>query len=52
MMFNNYQTSNTVNQKRRICFVVSSIQTVKAFLVDQIRALQAQYDVSVVANTE
>jgi|SRR5208283_1089605 len=51
-MLKKIKIGNETCQKRKICFVVSSIQTVKAFLVDQIRALQVRYDVSVVANTD
>lgn len=38
--------------KHRICFVVSSIMTVKAFLMDQLTALRREYDVTVIANTD
>jgi glycosyltransferase involved in cell wall biosynthesis len=36
---------------KRICFVVSSEMTIKAFLIDQLRALSAQHKLCVVANT-
>jgi lipopolysaccharide/colanic/teichoic acid biosynthesis glycosyltransferase/glycosyltransferase involved in cell wall biosynthesis len=37
--------------KRRICVVVASEMTVRAFLVRQLRAMQSEYDVTVVVNT-
>ena len=37
--------------KPRLCYVVSSELTVKAFLLEHIRAAAAQHDISVVANT-
>ena len=37
---------------KRICVVVSSEMTIKAFLVDQLRALSSQHQVSVVANAK
>jgi len=37
--------------KRRICVVVASEMTVRAFLVRQLRAMQAEYDLTVVVNT-
>jgi glycosyltransferase involved in cell wall biosynthesis len=36
--------------RRRLCYVVSSEMTVKAFLMEHIRAAAARYDVTVVAN--
>ena len=37
--------------KKKICIVVSSMMTVKVFLMDHIAALSQKYSVSVVANT-
>jgi len=37
--------------KKKICIVVSSMMTVKVFLLDHIAALSQKYNVSVVANT-
>ena len=37
--------------KRRICVVVASEMTVRAFLVRQLRAMQSEYDLTVVVNT-
>lgn len=37
--------------KKNICFVVSSMTTVKAFLLDHVTAFSQMYDVSVIANT-
>jgi lipopolysaccharide/colanic/teichoic acid biosynthesis glycosyltransferase/glycosyltransferase involved in cell wall biosynthesis len=37
--------------KRRICVVVASEMTVRAFLVRQLRAMQSVYDLTVVVNT-
>jgi lipopolysaccharide/colanic/teichoic acid biosynthesis glycosyltransferase/glycosyltransferase involved in cell wall biosynthesis len=37
--------------KRRICVVVASEMTVRAFLVRQLRAMQSDYDLTVVVNT-
>ena len=37
--------------KRRACVIVASEMTVRAFLRGHLRAMQAEYDVTVVANT-
>jgi len=37
--------------KRRICVVVASEMTVRAFLVRQLHAMQSEYDLTVVVNT-
>lgn len=37
--------------KRKICFVVSSEMTIKAFLLNHIRTLSDSYDISIVVNT-
>ena len=37
--------------KKKVCFVVASEMTVKAFLLEQIAALSERYEVTVVANT-
>jgi lipopolysaccharide/colanic/teichoic acid biosynthesis glycosyltransferase/glycosyltransferase involved in cell wall biosynthesis len=37
--------------KRRICVVVASEMTVRAFLVRQLRAMQSEYELTVVVNT-
>ena len=39
-----------MNEKKNICIVVSSPSTVKAFLVDQIKALSREYRVDIIAN--
>src|SRR5258708_31017174 len=36
---------------KRICYVVSSDITIKAFLIDQLRALATRHSLSVVVNT-
>ena len=36
----------------RLCFVVASEMTVRAFLLDHLRALSTRFDVTVVANTD
>lgn len=36
---------------KKICFIVSSEMTVRAFLLDQLAALSKKYDVTVIANT-
>ncbi|MCK5347697.1 MAG: glycosyltransferase family 1 protein, partial [Candidatus Heimdallarchaeota archaeon] len=38
--------------KKKVCIVVSSMMTVKAFLIEHIAALSQKYEVSVVANTK
>jgi glycosyltransferase involved in cell wall biosynthesis len=42
---------NSNGTKKKICILVSSEMTIKAFLLDQIAALSNRYDVSVVLNT-
>ena len=37
---------------KRVCLVVATDMTIKAFLLDHLRALAARYDVTVVANTK
>src|SRR6478736_3457585 len=43
--------STTIPTRRRICLVVASEMTVRAFLVPHLRAMQDRYDVTVVANS-
>lgn len=38
--------------RKKICFIVSSPYTVKAFLINHIKALSAFYDIYLIANTE
>ena len=38
-------------QKKKICFVTAAEITVRVFLVDHLRALSMQYDISIVTNT-
>jgi len=44
-------TGDTVSTRRRICYVVASEMTVRAFLTPHVRAMQDRYDVTVVANS-
>jgi lipopolysaccharide/colanic/teichoic acid biosynthesis glycosyltransferase/glycosyltransferase involved in cell wall biosynthesis len=44
-------TADTVSTRRRICYVVASEMTVRAFLTPHVRAMQDRYDVTVVANS-
>ena len=37
--------------KRRVCVVAASEMTVKTFLVPHLRAMQSEYDVTLVVNT-
>ena len=37
--------------KRRVCFVVASEMTVRAFLRSHLRAMQSDYDITIVVNT-
>lgn len=39
-----------VHNRPRVCYVISTVMTAKAFLIDQLTAIAASYDVIVVAN--
>ena len=43
---------NSVKHLQKLCLVVASEMTVKAFLREQIIALSEQYDVTLVVNTQ
>jgi len=40
-----------IDRKRKVCIVVATEMTIKAFLLDQIEALSKKYDITIIANT-